>query len=438
MTAEPAFPDSLPPTVRLTVLIQESRYSLIATSHTGAELAFSSLGTVSQLSGIRVQLGRDIERFKNAVGRQLEVGNDLARINRSMRILNETGQWLLGTFLRRGRKRDPGIQELCQDALLEWPRDVHPPIVEVTGDTETIFPAEFLPLFAKESRRTIETKEDLRMAAEGFAGFAGVVYRTLAIPSCREPHPSTQELLLNGKKLPIKLFYHARLAGAQKEAQFLNSLRAAGLVDLEGPWPDGSLTEELVLQILHKNLNDPALSLNGSHRAFTDQVQHFACHCDCIPLDEPVTDDDLHAFPRMRFAGPKKSIPIRQFDLLQKYMAERRSFPSLQNLPLIFMNACDSSRIDPNTSASFAEYFLDQGNLGFIGTESAIPDLVAAEFSRYFYTELLRGKSLGLALWRARHMLLERRSNPLGLLYTLYANPYIAARTGESDDRAVL
>jgi hypothetical protein len=439
MISEPAFPNSLPPTVRLTVLVQKSRYSLIATSHTGAELEFPSLGTVSQLNGTRVQLGRQIEMYKNAVGRQLDLGNDRARITRSMRILNEIGQWLLGAFLRRGRTRDPGIQELCRAALLEWPRDIHPPIVEVTGDTDTIFPVEFLPLFAEESGRTIETKEDLRAAAEGFAGFAGIVYRTLAIPSCRDVHPSAQKLVLNGKKLPMRLFYHTRLVGAQKEAQFLNSLRAAGLVDLEGPWPDDTLTEERVLQMLHKYLNDPALSLEGSRRPFTDQIQHFACHCDCFPPGETVTDDDVNEFPRIRFAGPKKTdIPIRQFDLLQKYMAERRSFPKLQSLPLVFMNACDSSRVDPNTSASFAEYFLDQGNLGFIGTESAVPDLVAAEFSRYFYTEVLRGKGLGVALWRARHMLLERRSNPLGLLYTLYANPYIAASAGGSDGEPVV
>jgi CHAT domain len=439
MTSAPDPPDSLPPTIRLTVLIQGAHYSLIATSHTGDELEFSSLGTVAQLGTIRVQLGRQIEMFKNAVNRQLDLRNDRARIDRSMRVLNQIGQWLLAAFLRRGRTRDPGIQELCRAALLEWPRDVHPPIVEVTGDTDTIFPVEFLPLFAEESGRTIETNEDLRAVAEGFAGFAGVVYRTLATHSCRKVDPSAQELLLNGKKLPVKLFYHARLVGAQKEAQFLGSLRAAGLVDLEGPWPDDSLTEESVLQTLNKNLNDPALSLKGIRRPFADQVQHFACHCDCLLPDEPVTDDDVNEFPRIRFAGPKKSdIPIRQFDLLQKYMDERRSFPKLQSLPLVFMNACDSSRIDPNTSASFAEYFLDQGNLGFIGTESAVPDLVAAEFSRYFYTELLRGRSLGEALWRARHMLLERRSNPLGLLYTLYANPYIVARAGGSGDHPVV
>ncbi len=431
MIPAPGFPNPLPPTVRLTVFVQESRYSLVVTTHVGAELEFSSLGTVSQLSEIRVQLGREIEKFKDAVGRQLELGNNKVRLIRAMRVLYETGQWLLATFLRRGRRRNPGIQELCREALLEWPRSVYPPVVEVTGDTEAIFPVEFLPLFAEGPCPAIETEEDLRLAAEGYAGFASVVYRTLAISSCRKGHVSTDELLLNGRELPVKFFYHAKLVGAQKEAQFLNSLKAAGLVDLEGPWPDGSVADEGMLQTLHTNLNDPTLSLTGKHRTFADQIQHFACHCDCIPPGESSSGDDGHEFPRIRLAAPgRPSVPIRQFDLIQKYMADRREFAPGRSLPLIFMNACDSSRINPDTSASFAEYFLDQGNLGFIGTESAVPDLVAAEFSRYFYTELLRGKCLGVALWRARHMLLQRRGNPLGLLYTLYADPYIATRRG--------
>ena len=90
------------------------------------------------------------------------------------------------------------------------------------------------------------------------------------------------------------------------------------------------------------------------------------------------------------------------------------------------MNACATSRIDASQTVSFAKHFLDHGHLGFIGTEAAIPDMVAAEFSASFYSRLLAGDSLGVALLDARRQLKDWYGNPLGLLYTMYADPRIS------------
>jgi hypothetical protein len=95
--------------------------------------------------------------------------------------------------------------------------------------------------------------------------------------------------------------------------------------------------------------------------------------------------------------------------------------------PLVFFNACGSAMVDPVGASSFPELFLrrDLGFLGFIGTEATIPDSFAAEFARAFYGFLLDGKEIGEALHATRWKLLDDNMNPLGLLYSLYAEPEI-------------
>ena len=71
---------------------------------------------------------------------------------------------------------------------------------------------------------------------------------------------------------------------------------------------------------------------------------------------------------------------------------------------------------------SFPELFLRIGSRGVIGTETAIPDPAAAAFAREFYTIFLKGFTLGEALFKARMHLLQVRFNPIGVLYSAYAN----------------
>jgi CHAT domain-containing protein len=94
-------------------------------------------------------------------------------------------------------------------------------------------------------------------------------------------------------------------------------------------------------------------------------------------------------------------------------------------LPLVFLNACGTSAITPGGVASFPSLFLKNGNRGFIGSETRISDKVAAAFSRSFYGEFVAGQSLGEAVKAAKWALLRQYNNPLGILYTNYANPDI-------------
>jgi hypothetical protein len=74
-------------------------------------------------------------------------------------------------------------------------------------------------------------------------------------------------------------------------------------------------------------------------------------------------------------------------------------------------------------ATSFPRFFLqDNRNRGFIGTETNVPDAFAANFSRYFYSGLLNGLNLGEAIYEAKWAMLKN-CNPLGILYTNYADP---------------
>ena len=92
--------------------------------------------------------------------------------------------------------------------------------------------------------------------------------------------------------------------------------------------------------------------------------------------------------------------------------------------PLVFFNACSSSANDPAEVTSFPKLFLDRfRNRGFIGTETEVPDAVAEAFSRQFYAALLSKLPLGQAVHDAKRSMLVRYRNPMGILYTVYADP---------------
>ena len=93
-------------------------------------------------------------------------------------------------------------------------------------------------------------------------------------------------------------------------------------------------------------------------------------------------------------------------------------------MPLVFFNACGSTRLTPKGMASFPEYFLVRNqNCGFIGSETGVPDLFASAFCQQFYTHLIKGLGVGEAILEARRKMLIHYKNPLGILYTSYVDP---------------
>ena len=103
--------------------------------------------------------------------------------------------------------------------------------------------------------------------------------------------------------------------------------------------------------------------------------------------------------------------------------------------PLVFLNACASSNLNPARFGSFPKFFLDHGFLGFIGTEISMPDCFAAAFSQRLYKRVLEASTLGEAIYSARWDMLKENMNPLGIFYSVYADPEIRVRIPVGLDR---
>ena len=313
--------------------------------------------------------------------------------------------------------------------VIELFRQVHPlwrhhqgepPLLEVDGPLQLCIPFEFLPLFSTEPVGRIEGYASLLEEARAFVGFSLFVKRHLS----GSPIPR-EHVLDNRPKLPVRLFCHAGLHGAVNEIAFFRG--RSHVVELRGPWPSEALEEKVFREGLFNFLWDPSCGYDGAVLCTPDQVQHFACHCE---TEEELSDE---AFLELDHDGQTpRYIRVRDLEENLSVLLGRGS----QNRPvrpLIFVNACGSAVRDEKQMASFHRFFLRQnGNRGFIGTETRIPDDVASAFSKYFYSQLLKGVSLGEAIHGARWKLLERHRNPLGLLYTVHAAPEIRVHTPAS------
>lgn len=141
-----------------------------------------------------------------------------------------------------------------------------------------------------------------------------------------------------------------------------------------------------------------------------DQIHHFASHYNANDQDS-----DNHFFT---LAGCNKSeFSARLGDLHVAFgRLSRTALPAMQQRPLVFVNACDSSIVCPDQISSLPDLFLNKlRSRGYLGTETTISDSVAVEFSYQFYNRILQGAQLGETLHDTRWWLIRRYRNPLGL-----------------------
>jgi hypothetical protein len=240
--------------------------------------------------------------------------------------------------------------------------------------------------------------------ARSFLGFSGVVKRTLSdIPTAQDA------TLRNDPALPVKLLYDATLVGAQKEAEFFSSAR---YFSFERPWPGDPANQEDLRRQLTSFIVDPKEGIDRRLDA-PDQILHFACHCD-TEWESP----ERYSIRLSGVGGPKLTITMQELeaDLYGSSVPHKDV-----SLPLVFMNACGTGKILAG-AVSYPKVFLSRGNRGFVGTETRIPDAFAAAFSERFYRNLLGGLTLGDAVYDAKLHFLTKRKNPMGILYTAYAD----------------
>jgi hypothetical protein len=104
-------------------------------------------------------------------------------------------------------------------------------------------------------------------------------------------------------------------------------------------------------------------------------------------------------------------------------IGERISWKDIH--PLVFINGCHTTSLNPEITLDFVSSFVQQGGAGVIGTEITIFEELAVRFAeeclgRFLGAKQLQGVPIGKAVRGARLELL-RRGNPLGLVYIPFA-----------------
>lgn len=95
--------------------------------------------------------------------------------------------------------------------------------------------------------------------------------------------------------------------------------------------------------------------------------------------------------------------------------------------PLIFFNGCETGTggMSLTQPGGWAKQFITAGAAAYIGTYWKVFDKSASEFSKTFYTELIKNKKpIGEAVKKAR-LSLKSSGNSTWLAYTLFAHPLI-------------
>ncbi|KMS67735.1 hypothetical protein ACM01_41705 [Streptomyces viridochromogenes] len=357
---------------------------------------------------VRHELDTGLTRLKDELTGLFVEDKDLNRVFQSLHSLGRTLLFILFGAQQTVLKE---VQRFWIEALPFGMNPAQPPpLVECVGGKDGFLPLEFLPLFRMHAP-PVETHDDFITACYTLVGFSCMVRRAI-LPA---PVHGGNTLLTGPQgRVPARYLYYEHLHGAVEELAWFADAGGAH-IDLEGPYPDGAdRAPSLAEQIF-----DPRLLLDGTRRDLPDQVQHFACH------GYTRSDDTLAAEIELSGAGrySRTTLGALGADLVALGASQtQREF----DLPLVMMNACGSGRMRAPGAPSFPYLFLTNGNRGFIGTETEIPDDVAAAFSKALYERFLVHRiPLGRALLESRLHLLHTLRNPLGLTYAAYADPYL-------------
>ncbi|MBI3422095.1 MAG: CHAT domain-containing protein [Acidobacteria bacterium] len=369
----------------------------------------------ARLSELRAGLQKCLEKFQRTLAQQLKWPLPSAEVDEALLELHGyTREVSLALF----GKKWSGVKAIFHDTYGSAPHRQSVPLLvtlHVKAPVGDLIPLEYLPVFDPVDQQlefpsAFDNRDRLMAFIRRFLGFVLVVER---IPP--KAQRGIAPFLESNPQLPLKFFQHAGFAGVKKEIKFLEKHRK---VELIGPWPKDELLDEDVTQHFVKHIHDPFLRFTAPRDLRSDQIQHFACHSD-------TTNDNAEDHSLTLAHAPEylRHVTVRE---IKRVYALLGSPPDCQAFPLIFFNSCGSALSHPHNLTSFLKFFLeDNENRGFIGTEAPIPDEVASFFSIEFYRKLLDNASLAMAFHHARYELLRKYNNPLGILYTLYADPDI-------------
>jgi CHAT domain len=393
--------------LRIDVRIHQDGTSIELKDAAGKSLALESSLRQIQLPDQRTALKEDLERFVSLIGSGLYGPKTApwANIREAMWYLRRRGRCLMYDVF--GKDNVAEVEQFCRRACKWTPNSKRTNIIEVRSTDLDVVPFEFMPLFCLEQPPEVMDSATLYEASKRLVGFTSILRRTV-----RSQPAGSSEVIENVPNLPIGLFHYHGLKSVQLAIAHFQAERT---IQYDGPWPIMRDSDQHKFKEEFCNfLWDPNQRFDGKRRNATTQIYHFACHCTSqrpsgksyltLAFDQQVSLDDIK----------------------DQFLGRRRQSGS--SLPLVFLNACGSSNIYPEGVVSFPTLLLDHGYRGFIGPETKIPDDFAGLFARRLYKSFLEGDRLGEAILKARCSFLTTHANPLGILYTMYANPNFRVR----------
>jgi hypothetical protein len=352
----------------------------------------------SEIRRARSNIAHDLAKFKKDLGSRTVPPQ--GKLDKSIRVLFERTSIVMQALMPDGTNGVERLRVLFTGAYPNWqaPSD-DVPLVEVVG-FEDGFPFELLPVFDTGDLPERIHAGNLEAALRRFLGFVAAIRR---IPRDKDGLPQPRPLSMR-PKLNLAMFQNGTLAGAETQRSFFADHDAD--IDLVGPWPTRAMTINAAVDALTSSLFDPGPTA----------IQHFVCHC---------TTNGNSADHSLVLAGDDgKDLPVRLARLVTGYQkCQKDKPPRSEPRSLIFLNACGTAAFHPLHATDFPTFFLKNKHLGFIGTETNVPDTVAALFSEAFYTRLLDTRPIGESVVLARRQLVRDWANPIGLLYALYADP---------------
>jgi hypothetical protein len=405
--------------IAILVRVADERITLELESPRAGALRVPLGITVSKLQELRRGLATGLQGFVALLAQSGRVTKDAALAERAIRRLYAVGATLgFGMF----RTLTPAIEQYFRAAWPGWAmagqEGYVPPRVELVGSFDFPLPLEFVPLFDTREPGTINVDNLVSIAAR-FPVFSTIFCRA---PSDRAL-AAAPDVIENASALLVRLFLHAGLLGAKAECKYLQS--APGVL-LRGPWPNQLVSDTEFVRQLSTQMWRATHADDTQLAGTPDHIQHYVCHCD---TDKPQSLDYTltlaHESKIISIFSPMRPKSVSLAQLQANFFGQQGA---ANPGPLVFLNACGSSKVTAEGVASFPGLFLDIGSRAVIGTEIAIPDFAAAAFARAFYTKFLEGFPLGEALYEARMQLLRDRFNPIGALYSAYANPDLRLR----------
>lgn len=334
-----------------------------------------------------------------------------ADIQAALNTMREVGAGIGSQFFGGGDEFAQ-VAEFFRAVVPHWSvNDGSDVILQFESPLEYIFPVEILPVFDYSRPWPVTDFTSLVDAVRRFLGFGSMTYRSVST------HFNPGSVSPSGSVVRIIQFRDASLPGAAKEYERFADL--AGVI-ADVPFPNALEEGSDVARSLARAflIDDDGYPVQSGPDS-VPRILHFSCHS-----ETGFENSEDYVLRLQGVVGGPREVSI---DELRQKIAVMIGDPSagrfLKRRPLIVMNSCGSSSMDPETSRSFPSLFLDQRALGFIGSETVVPDAVAAEMGAHFYRHVSQGSNVGQALLAAKWTLLARRLNPLGLLWTSYTDP---------------